>query len=320
MSIVFLFFTTFGALSIFLIIWKYFRKSKQKDIKKIISFIKESYSLNSSAAITRDNKINIQLEYFREYPKIYQMFCSIALKIMQAGSQISLINFFCYSTALLLLSIMVLLLITKFNITLIILLGLIAGASPYIYIVKLSEKRKAILEEQLPLALDFLSRGLRAGHALTISISMAGKELPDPVGYELRKTYDEINYGIPFNIAMQNLALRINSQDYNFLVISLSIQRETGGNLTELLTNLAKTIRERIKLAGKVRTLSAESKFSGVMLLTMPFIMAFILFIISPNYISVLWTTDKGLNMISTGIFFMIIGAVWMSRIIKIKV
>lgn len=200
------------------------------------------------------------------------------------------------------------------------LVSLMLAVWPSIRLYQVIEKRNKKFEEQLPDALDYIARALRAGYSLTMAIHLAAEELDEPVGYELKVTSDQINFGLPFNEALNNLSLRMNSGDLNFFVIALNIQRDTGGNLTELLANLAKIIRERIKLSGKVRILSSEGRFSGLILFAFPFVMALILNLINPKYMSVLWTTPTGNNAVLIGLVMMLLGGYWTSQIIKIKV
>lgn len=183
-----------------------------------------------------------------------------------------------------------------------------------------AKKRRLKFEDQLPDALDFISRSLRAGHGLTASMGMAGNELADPVGRELRITFDEINFGIAFKEAMANLMARVNSPDLGFFAVAVVIQRETGGNLTELLANLSNLIRERIKLKGKVRVLASEGRFSGILLGGLPFLLAGLLSVINPDYMGMLWKTPQGHKLVLTGLGMMVVGAFLMHRIVQIKV
>lgn len=198
--------------------------------------------------------------------------------------------------------------------------AIVISFSPFLYLARKGGQRKRIFEQQLPDALDYMSRALKAGHALSISMGMAGDELPEPIGRELKITFDQLNFGLPFQEALMNLTLRVDSDDLKFFVIALNIQRDTGGNLTELLGNLAKTIRERIKLSGKIRVLASEGKFSGIILFIFPFLMATVLTLINPKYMSVLWSTPIGNNLILIGLIMMSFGGFWISQIVKIKV
>jgi tight adherence protein B len=200
------------------------------------------------------------------------------------------------------------------------LLGVLGASMPVVKLVRAARTRCRMFEEKLPEALDFMARALRAGHSITVTMGMAGNELADPIGIEFKTVFDEIGFGIPFNDAMTEMARRMNSHDLDFLVIALLIQRETGGNLTELLEGLAKTVRERIKLQGKVRTLSSEGRFSAILLGSLPFVLGAILSLLNPSYMSALWLSPEGHNILIAGSVLLVVGFVSLSRIVRIKV
>jgi len=199
-------------------------------------------------------------------------------------------------------------------------LALIGACIPFLYLLKKENERLTKFESQLPEALDFLSRALRAGHGLTAALAMVGDELKEPISKEFKTTFDEINFGLSFNQAISNLALRVNSPDLNFFVVALLIQRETGGNLAELLENLSKTVRERMKLMGKVKVISAEGRLSGVVISLMPFVMAGLMTLVNAEYMSPLWQTPTGNKMVLIGLSMMGFGVFWISRVVKVKV
>jgi tight adherence protein B len=149
---------------------------------------------------------------------------------------------------------------------------------------------------------------------------MAGSEMPDPVGEEFQQAFDEINFGISAQDALQNLSRRMPSPDLGFFVVAVLIQRESGGNLSEILGNISSIIRERLKLFGKVRALSAEGRFSGLILMLLPFMTALLLYLVDPSFMSLLWTDPSGLTFMKLGLAFMVVGAFWMSRIVRIRV
>jgi tight adherence protein B len=198
--------------------------------------------------------------------------------------------------------------------------GLFTMAMPTAYLKHLEKNRRLLFENQLPEALDFVTRALRAGHGLTVALGMVGDELPAPVGSEFKTTFDHINLGMSFDEALGDLAERIQSSDLNFLVIALTIQRKTGGNLAELLSTLSGTVRERIKLKGKIRVLASEGKLSGVMIGALPFVLGLILSFVNPVYMATLWTTPAGQKLVLAGLVMMMLGALWMWKIVQIKV
>lgn len=206
------------------------------------------------------------------------------------------------------------------NPLLIVVLAIAIASTPVLWLSQQATKRRQAFGEKLPDALDYITRSLRAGHSLTSAIGMIGKEFPDPIGQEFKIVFDEVGFGIAFNDALTQLADRVQSADLNFFVISLMIQHETGGNLTELLDGLANTIRERFKLRGKIRTLSSEGRASGWILGGLPFILMGLLSLINPGYMSVLWTTPEGHNLMLIGGGLMVVGFFLLSRIVEIKV
>jgi len=198
--------------------------------------------------------------------------------------------------------------------------GVVLALVPTEYLVYRRAQRLRRFEQTLPDALDLIGRALRAGHAFPSALQMAGNELPEPLAEEFRQTFDEINYGIAVPNALQNLASRVPSTDLGFFVIAVLIQRETGGNLSEVLDNISAIIRDRLKLLGKVRTLSAEGRFSALVLTLLPWGTGLLLYVIDSKFMATLWTEPAGVKLIYGGLFFMVIGVLWMRKIIRIHV
>jgi tight adherence protein B len=196
----------------------------------------------------------------------------------------------------------------------------VAGAAPVLWLQHLASQRRNRFEAQLPEALDFMTRALRSGFGLTVALGMVGDELPAPIGVEFKQGFDQISIGMSFDDAMADMAGRLQSSDLNFLVIALVIHRQTGGNLTELLTSLARTVRDRIKLKGKVRVLASEGRLSGLLIGALPFILAAILSLVNPSYMSSLWLTPAGQNLVGVGLSLMAVGGLWMWKIVQIRV
>lgn len=198
--------------------------------------------------------------------------------------------------------------------------GLFIGCTPILWLkLKIRSRRRAI-EKQLPDALDFLVRTLQVGHGLVAIFNIMGEELEDPIKTEFKILGQEIGFGMPFTEALFNLTNRINSTDFNFLVIGLLIQRESGGNLIELLQSLAKSIRERFIFVGKIEILATEGKYAGIMLSALPFVVGGIITLINPQYMSLLWTTPVGQTTIKITVIMILIGGAWMWKITQIKV
>ncbi len=191
---------------------------------------------------------------------------------------------------------------------------------PYVLVLRARAARLIKIEEQLPEAADFLARAMRAGHSFTNVLQMVGTELPEPLSGEFRTAHEEINYGVPMNEALYNLSERIPLTDLRYLVIAVVIQRESGGNLAEILGNISHIIRERLKLIGKVRVLSAEGRMSAWILGLMPFCMMFFMAMVNPRYVSVLWTDPTGIKMLWYGAGMILIGVLWIRKVIHIRV
>lgn len=152
------------------------------------------------------------------------------------------------------------------------------------FVKRTRDRRMLRFSEQLPEVLDIIVRSLRAGHPLPISMSLVAREMPDPAGTEFGIASDEVTYGLALPAAMQNLSLRVGDPDLMFVVMSTSVQAQTGGNLTEILARLSKLIRDRFKLRRKVRALSAEGRFSALALTVLPILLFGVVNLMSPKY------------------------------------
>lgn len=175
-------------------------------------------------------------------------------------------------------------------------------------------------EEQFPEALDMLSRALRAGHAFQTALGTAAEELPEPVGVELKKVFDQQNFGLPLNDALKELADRVPLVDVKFFVTAVAIQRESGGNLAEILDNLAHVVRERFKVLRQVRTHTAHGRFTGFVLMALPAFLAIALSFIAPDQMELLFTAPLGKMMVACAIVMQTIGFFWIRHVIKIEV
>ena len=197
---------------------------------------------------------------------------------------------------------------------------LLSGLIPVYYVNRERSKRLLLIEEQLPNAIDLMARALKAGHAFSASLQMVAEEAAEPLADQFRLTFEEINYGISVQSALMNLSTRIPITDLRYFVVAVLIQRESGGNLAELLEKISNLIRERLKLLGRIRVLSAEGRLSGWILSCLPFFMAFVINTVNPGFLNVLFTDPVGHTLIGIACVMMIIGIYVMSRIIKIRV
>ncbi|TXI86154.1 MAG: type II secretion system F family protein [Cupriavidus sp.] len=193
-------------------------------------------------------------------------------------------------------------------------------ALPAWHVQRLRARRLARIEAQLPEAADLISRALRAGHSFSSALDMASSELPDPLGAEFRTTFDEINYGASMHDALMGLAERAPLSDLRYLVIAVLIQRESGGNLAEILGNVSHIIRERMKLMGQVRVLSAEGRLSGVILSLLPFFVAGAMYLLNPEFLDPLRNDPAGPWIVGYALALMMLGLLWMRRIVRIHI
>jgi tight adherence protein B len=197
--------------------------------------------------------------------------------------------------------------------------GVVVGAGPLMYVYYMKGKRMAKLEQQLPDALDLMVRALRAGHAFSSALKMAGEEMAQPLAGEFATVHDEVNFGVSLEQALGHLSERVPLTDLRYFVVAVLIQRESGGNLTEILGNLSRLIRERLKLMGKVRVLTSEGRMSAWILCLLPFFIAGVLNLANPGFMTPLWKDPIGISIIKYMLGLMLIGIVIMRRIIKIR-
>lgn len=198
--------------------------------------------------------------------------------------------------------------------------ALVLGAIPLAILRFKAKRRLAAFEEQLPDALEFLARSMRAGNAFSVSLEMLGKDSPDPMGVEIRRVYNEQNLGSTLDVALRTMTQRVPLVDARFFVSAVLLQRETGGNLSEILTNLAYIIRERFKLKGLVRAVSSQARFTAWVLTAIPIALAVILTFIAPTYLDSMIQDAEGRIILISVCVMIIIAYFIMDRIIDIKV
>jgi tight adherence protein B len=199
------------------------------------------------------------------------------------------------------------------------LLGLLLLFAPYAYVKRQRTKRLYQFEEQFPEAIDLISRALRAGHALPTGLGMVADEIPAPVGTEFRILYDEQNFGLTLTDAIRNFAARIPVLDARFFATAVLTQRETGGNLAEVLDNLASVIRERFKVKRQVRVISAHGRITGWVLACLPPCVGLAAFAISPYHIQTLLGDPLGINMMIAAAVMQVLGTLIIRKIVNIE-
>lgn len=199
-------------------------------------------------------------------------------------------------------------------------LALPLGWLPFWWLKRRLNTRMTLFQSQLADALDLVARSMKAGHTFTGGMRMAVDEFADPIAEELGQTLDEINYGMDVDAALSGLLERVDCPDLKFFVVSVNVQRETGGNLAEIIATISGLIRERFKLFGKIRVLSAEGRFSAWILLALPFVITGILWLLNKDYIEVLFVEDVGKSLIWGALGSMAMGFIIIRRMIRIKV
>jgi tight adherence protein B len=198
--------------------------------------------------------------------------------------------------------------------------GLFAAALPLLHILYKRKKRLNAFLEHLPDALELMSRALQAGHAFAESLHMVSTEMPEPIATEFRKTYEEQNLGLSLKLALENLAERVPLIDLRFCITAIMIQRETGGNLAEILEKVSHTIRERFRILEDLNTLTTSSRMSAWILCGLPVFVALAVTVMNPDYMSVLWRDPRGHNLIYAACFMQLMGMIIIRKILKIKI
>ncbi len=193
-------------------------------------------------------------------------------------------------------------------------------AMPFIVLRIKRTRRLRAFEEAFPEALDLISRALKAGHAFATGLKMVADEMDEPVGPEFRKTFDEQNFGLPMKDALENLTFRIPSLDVRFFATAVLIQRETGGNLSEILENLAHVVRERFKILRQVRVYTAHGRLTGYVLLALPAFLGVALSFINPEHMNLLFRERMGQMMLIAAMVMQFIGYMWIKQVVKIEV
>jgi tight adherence protein B len=200
-------------------------------------------------------------------------------------------------------------------------IGAIVGfALPFMFLNMKRTRRMRSFEENFPEALDLIARALKAGHAFVTGLKMVADEMPDPIGPEFRKTFDEQNFGLPLKDALENLTMRVPGLDVRFFATAVLIQRETGGNLSEILENLAHVVRERFKILRQVRVYTAHGRMTGYVLLALPAVLCVALAFINPDHMNVLFRERMGQMLLMIAVCMQTIGFFWIRQVVKIEV
>jgi tight adherence protein B len=198
--------------------------------------------------------------------------------------------------------------------------GFGAATLPFVHVWWKRKKRFEAFLENLPDALDLMSRALSAGHAFSEALHMVSSEMPEPISGEFRKAYEEQNLGLSLKLAMENLTQRMPLLDLRMCVTAVMIQRETGGNLAEILEKVAVTIRERFRIMGDLKTLTTSSRMSAWLLCGLPIFVTIVITFMNPDYMSILWKDPRGHYLIAAAMFLQVTGMLIVRKILDIKI
>lgn len=310
---------------LFVVYALYLITSRKSDAKRALLDERLAEAIRSSA---HSSDLEVQLareELLSEIPWVNRSLIKLQITgrikrlIDQADLQITVMRLVLFSLTAAALGFLAAKMLTV-NLPLMILFALIAGSIPFLHVVSKRKKRLKKFLQLLPDALDLMSRGISAGHAFTEALQMVATEMPEPIATEFRKTYDEQNLGLSLKLALENLVQRIPLLDLRMCVTAIMIQRETGGNLSELLEKVAYTIRERFRIMEDLKTLTLSSRWSAWLLCALPIFLAVYMSVMNPTYMEVMWRDPRGHNLLFVAAVMQILGMIMVQKIMKIKI
>ena len=299
--------------------------SRASDKKRAILKERLADAIRSSAQST---DVDVQLareELMSEIPWIHRVLirlqASSKLKQMidQADSHITVMRLVLFSLTAGALAVLAVSMIST-SYLLMGFFGFIAAAFPFLHIHTKRKKRLKKFLQLLPDALDLMSRGLSAGHAFTEALQMVATEMPEPISAEFRKTYEEQNLGLSLKLALENMVERVPLLDLRMCVTAVLIQRETGGNLSELLEKVAYTIRERFRIMEDLKTMTLSSRWSAWLLCALPIFLAVYVTIMNPGYMDVMWRDARGNRLLAVAAIMQVLGMLMVQKIMKIRI
>lgn len=301
----------------------YVFSEKQQIARSRLTKMRQKYAVTGKAGQTRSvfaettNVTTIEQMFRQVLPNIE----IIKLRLARTGRKLTIVHYGLMILTFGLLSGMVFLVLFKVNIIISILMAVIVGAFlPHLIINGMIKKRILSFISLFPDALDLIVRGLRSGLPITESMNSVASEVDDPVGGEFRRVMDQIRLGINLDEALEETAQRIDSPEFKFFVISLAIQRETGGNLAETLSKLSDLLRRRQQMKLKIKAMASEGKASAYIVGALPFVMFFMLLLINYNYTSVLFTDQRATYIALGGLVWMSIGGFIMKQMINFEI
>jgi len=296
---------------------RYFRERKHDELKRRLqtlgSGINETTSLLRRGNLSANPAVDALLRSFS--------FSARAEQLLEQGEvQITVARLFTFSGVGALLG-AVLGLLSNLGVMLSLALAPMGAAAPIMYVMWKRGRRNNKLSEQLPDALDMMARSLRAGHALSSSFKLVAAEMPSPINTEFARAFEEQNLGMPFERAVEQMTKRApDNRDLKIFAVSVIVQKETGGNLVEIIEKIAETIRARYRFYGKLRSLTAEGRMSCYILASLPILTAIFIAFTNPEYTRLLVTDPIGHMAVGYAAITWLVGLVWMRRMMKVDV
>ncbi len=307
--------------------WVITKTVRTSDIGKIKNRLVGNVTAKRKEKKRREGPVLIQFEDIHKNMIAMRLLQKLQLKdrlqtlLEQAGLRWTVIKFIHASLALFLLGYAVAWAFLPSNLTVIALApAFVLGLAPLIHVIRQRSHRLRKFEEQFPESLEFVARSMRAGHAFSVSLEMLHREFQEPLAGEFRRTFEEHNLGLPLDVALEKLSKRVPSLDVHFFVSAVMLQKRTGGNLAEILDKLAYIIRERFKLRGRIRSISAHGKMTATALSSIPVGVAVLLFWVNPDYVRFFILDEIGNIMAGSAIALQIVGYLVMKKIVSIEV
>jgi tight adherence protein B len=301
------------------LIWKSHKGPEARRIEKRLRTLSASADSGSRAQLLRQRTLS-------EIPALQQLLVKLPRAhhldrfILQAGLDWSVANLLLSCAALGTIGLMMVAGFARQPLWLATASAAFLAALPWLYVQHIRSRRLNRLQRQLPEALDLVTRALRSGHSFSSGLQMIGEEMSEPIANEFRIVSDEVNFGVSLQQALTNLSERIPLTDLRYFVVSVLIQRDSGGNLTEVLGNLSRLIRERLKLLARVRVLSSEGRLSAWILGLMPFALGAVMNVFNPEFMSPLWKDPIGVAIMQYMLTLMAVGALILRKIVRIRV
>lgn len=312
------------ACAVFLFEWAMLRKvspperRKSKRLRARIDSIRQGTRSAAQDTLVSDEYREKSRTFYRRVAVVPGM-DTLMLWIDQAGSRTKLDRLLWTCVAFGTIAGVVTLILTRHGVLTVATI-LVSAIAPLLKIRHEKNKRLSAFEAQLPEALDIVTRGLRAGHPFVHTLQLVAEELPDPIAEEFALTFAELNYGVPMKTALENMTRRLPSAPLKSLVTAILLQRETGGNLAEILEKISGVVRGGYRFQRKLRTLSAEGRMSATVLSAVPMVLAAGLYIVAPDIVNELFVNPAGETLLYTAGVMYVTGFVWIRRIIRIVV